>query len=703
MSNSQTKINYITLLRQKVDDLLKPNSSRSELILPRLETLKLLDEIEDQQLELEKQNKELLLAQLSHQNKEHLYGLFPNGCLTLSNRGEIIEINFGAANLLNEKRAKLIGSLFEFFVTSDTKPIFIDFLQDVFKNRVEEGCELILCSASSKPIYVSLTGTIKECEDQCYVTIIDISERKGFEAKLQNERDLYQDLINNQPAGIYQIRVFPKNKWENDAWKSSEHPPYRMELASDRFCEILGISRCNFEENPAIISDLVHPQDILEFTQKNVEANAKLIPFKWEGRLLIREKIVWVHLESIPRSIPNGEVLWTGILYDITSQKYDEEALKENEEKLTTLFSSMTEMVVMHELVFDEQSQVVDYRLIDCNNAFTVITGIRKEDAIGKLATEVYHTEVAPYLELYARVAMTGKSYEFNSYFAPFDKHFLISVVSYKENHFATITNDITDMQHIQEAITEKNNELESYLYVASHDLRSPLINIQGFSKRLQKQLDELIQLLSDCKLELAKKADIDRIVVENMPKTQNFILSNVSKMDALINGLLQISRTGRLAMTVKKVDMSQLFNKIIAAYDFQIAELLAQVKIGDISDCFGDENQLNQLFSNIIDNALKYRDSNRQLEIEIASEIRYDKVIYTISDTGIGIKSRDIERIWDVFYRVDSVSSEAGEGIGLSITKRIANKHKGKIWVESEVGKGSIFYVELQKNEFLE
>ena len=173
--------------------------------------------------------------------------------------------------------------------------------------------------------------------------------------------------------------------------------------------------------------------------------------------------------------------------------------------------------------------------------------------------------------------------------------------------------------------------------------------------------------------------------------------------MDTLINGLLQISRTGRIKMTIRKIDMNKLFNNIIAAHNFQITELGVKVVIGNLDDCYGDENQLNQLFSNIIGNALKYSDKNRQSELKIASQTHYSKVIYSIKDSGIGIAPRHIEKIWDVFYRVDSSSPEAGEGLGLSIAKRIADKHKGKIWVESEEGKGSTFYVELQKNDFTE
>jgi len=239
--------------------------------------------------------------------------------------------------------------------------------------------------------------------------------------------------------------------------------------------------------------------------------------------------------------------------------------------------------------------------------------------------------------------------------------------------------------------------------YLASHDLRSPLVNIQGFSQRLLKQTDLLKGIISKSLLDTETTNMVEKITNEDISKTLNFIFSNVTKMDILISGLLQISRTGQIKLTITKIDMDKLFKTIISSLNFQINNIAAKVIIEDLLDCYGDENQLNQLFSNIIGNALKYRDKNRELVITISSHVQFNKVVYVIKDTGIGIAPRHIEKIWDVFYRVDSASPEAGEGIGLSLAKRITDKHRGKIWTESKEGEGSIFYVELQTNKFSE
>ncbi|MCF7838671.1 MAG: PAS domain S-box protein [Candidatus Marinimicrobia bacterium] len=139
-----------------------------------------------------------------------------------------------------------------------------------------------------------------------------------------------------------------------------------------------------------------------------------------------------------------------GFIQDITEQKQAEEALRASEGRLRSLFASMTEIVVLHELVFDEDGRPVNYRILDCNPAFTRITGIRSEDAVGRLATDVYGSDSAPYLDEYARVAMTGEPCTFITAYTPMDKHFDVHVASPGRNTFVTVTTDITERKQAE-------------------------------------------------------------------------------------------------------------------------------------------------------------------------------------------------------------------------------------------------------------
>lgn len=387
----------------------------------------------------------------------------------------------------------------------------------------------------------------------------------------------------------------------------------------------------------------------------------------------------------------------------IDKRRKAEDTLKESEAKLNALFSSLTEMVVIHKLVFNADGEATDYRIIDCNKGFTETTGIRKDDAIGKLASEVYQTDPPPYLEKYARVGMGGEPHEFTAFNPHLDKHFMISVISPQMGEFATITTDVSTMMEIQEKIIAKNKEMENYLYVASHDLRTPLVNIQGFSQRLKKQADSIKNLFSDTILEPELLNQLSTISDEDIPKTLTFIISNIEKMDTLINGLLQLSRTGTVGMKIQKIDMNALFVRILQNLDFQIKTAQCKIHIDPLPECYGDTALLDQLFANIISNALKYSDTDRDLEITVDAKKIHNGVVYTIRDTGRGIEQKHLDKIWDLFYRIDPRSEKTGEGIGLSLVKRIAEKHKGKVWVESEENIGSVFFIELHNHLFTE
>jgi signal transduction histidine kinase/ABC-type amino acid transport substrate-binding protein len=394
-------------------------------------------------------------------------------------------------------------------------------------------------------------------------------------------------------------------------------------------------------------------------------------------------------------------IFWAKLLQRMVRLKTVE--LQQSEAKLNALFTSLTEMVVMHELVLNKAGNAIDYRIIDCNKVFTGFTGIIKEDAIGKLASEVYQTNPPPYLEKYAKVALGGDPHEFTTFYPSLDKHFMISVVSPQAGKFATITTDISDMMQVQEMIIAKNKEMENYLYVASHDLRTPLVNIQGFSQRLKKQADSIKTLFADKRLEPETLHQLATITDENIPKTLNFVLSNIEKMDTLINGLLRLSRTGTVEMNIQKIDMKELFAKILQSLDFQIKEAQCKINIDSLPECYGDAALLDQLFANIISNALKYSDSERALEITVNAKNIHNRVVYNIRDTGKGIAQKHLEKIWDIFYRIDPRSGNSGEGLGLSLVKRIAEKHKGKAWAESEENKGSAFHIELHNSSFTE
>lgn len=253
------------------------------------------------------------------------------------------------------------------------------------------------------------------------------------------------------------------------------------------------------------------------------------------------------------------------------------------------------------------------------------------------------------------------------------------------------------DKEIMLRELEAKTKEMESIVYVSSHDLRSPLVNVLGFSQRLEKlslEINEKIQRASDL---ITLKNDLLPLLNERMPSMIRFIQSSGKKMDTLINGLLKLSRTGRVPLNMETIDMKNMIQTILDSHEFMIDKIGAKVILEELPPCEGDYGQVNQIFSNLIDNALKYAEPQRQLVIKISGSLEGGhKVIYKVQDTGKGIPKDHQDKIWNLFHRLDPLGPVQGEGIGLTLTHKIAERHGGKMWVESEPGLGSTFFVEL-------
>ncbi|HPP87489.1 MAG TPA: transporter substrate-binding domain-containing protein [bacterium] len=380
-------------------------------------------------------------------------------------------------------------------------------------------------------------------------------------------------------------------------------------------------------------------------------------------------------------------------------------ALKNTEKQYYELVNNMTEIVAQHKLVFDNNGAAIDYEIIDANLAFYKTLNLTPENVIGRRATEVYKTAEPPFFDIYKEVALTGKATNFEIYYEPIEKYFLISTFSPKKNYFVTVTTDITLakkneklLNDLVEQLQNKTEEMENILYISSHDLRSPLLNIQGFTDRISKKINEIFAVLDSAETLDDLKNKITDEHKKQINSSFNFIQISAKKMDVLISGLLKLSRLGRLIPQMNNIDMNALLEEIIKNLAIKIQEYNVKIKIEDLPNCIGDRNLLNQVFTNLIDNAIKYRKMDTQLVLNISGKIENEYIVYCVKDNGIGISKNNIEKIWKLFYRITDNNDIDGEGIGLTIVKNIIQKHSGKVWVKSEYGNGSEFYIALPK-----
>jgi PAS domain S-box-containing protein len=256
---------------------------------------------------------------------------------------------------------------------------------------------------------------------------------------------------------------------------------------------------------------------------------------------------------------------------------------------------------------------------------------------------------------------------------------------------------DEVELQQFAADLAEKNKELETIVYTVSHDLRSPLVNVQGFGKQLNRACDKIRAALAAAEAagNPVPAAELKAPIDTAIPQALRFINAGVNKMEMLLAGLLRYSRLGRVVLTPQPLDMNIMLADILAATRFQINEAGADVQVGTLPGCIGDREHTSQVFANLLDNALKYRSPDRSLRVTLSGRVEGDQSIYAVEDNGIGIAAEHQAKAFEIFHRLNP-DETVGEGLGLTIAQRVLERQKGRIWVESREGVGSTFFVSL-------
>lgn len=251
------------------------------------------------------------------------------------------------------------------------------------------------------------------------------------------------------------------------------------------------------------------------------------------------------------------------------------------------------------------------------------------------------------------------------------------------------------------EAVMRTNEELQRYAYIVSHDLRAPLVNIMGFTAELESATERLSTYVRKVGGDSTDPERVDAILAvdEDIPEALGFIRSSMKRMDGLINEILKLSRAGRRVLEPLPLNTQNLVTECIDSIRQRFSEAGAEVRVdGQLPDVISDRSALQQIFTNLLDNATKYLKDGLPGQITIRGRLERGSAVFEVEDNGRGIAEADFERIFELFRRAGT-QDKPGDGIGLAHTRMLARRLGGDVSVKSDGATGTTFIVTIARD----
>ena len=498
----------------------------------------------------------------------------------------------------------------------------------------------------------------------------DMTEKKRAEESLRESEEKYRTILETIEDGYFESDIRGNFTFFNDSlWRILGYPRD----------ELMGMNTRQYMDEETA-KEL--------YKAFNTVYNTG-IPTKGFGHEIIGKDGTKRYVESSGSLIKDAEgkrIGFRGIMRDITEREQAKAEiiyLKEYNEKIVAGIPSSL-------LVLDRNLNIKSV-----NRTYLETGGIKDEDVVGKNIKEVFPDQLLKdgrLLEALEEVMATRETrslYEVKHASSDHPEKILNITVSglrraeeEEEEEEATlilVIEDVTERARLQEEIRKKNEELENFVYVVSHDLKSPIVSMQGFSSMLLNEYRE--------KLGEEGGRYIERI------------RANASRMEVLISDLLALSRLGRVVGAFKDASSLEIINRVCNGLKSRMEENRIEVSItDDLPIIYCDADRIYQVFENLVVNAVKFTGGAEEPKIEIGYEEKGEFHQFYVRDNGIGIDPKYHRKIFEIFQRLKEVEDEEGTGIGLVIVERIVKNHGGKVWVESEKGAGATFYFTLQK-----
>jgi PAS domain S-box len=500
----------------------------------------------------------------------------------------------------------------------------------------------------------------------------DITERRKSENELKKSEQKYRTLFNSSPDSTILIGIDGNLIDVNTAAQEIVGLP-KENLVGKNFTELDILLDEEIPLHMEKVSRVLRGKDVKPFESRFIDKNGKIH-----------------HAETYLKALKKDDEVFAFnvIVHDITERKAEEQ-LKQSEMSLSEA------QRIAH---LGNWSWNIKTDELKWSNEIYRIFGLNPEKSVANYNSflKKVHPEDRERVNNAVKDALTGKNYSIDHRIILSDGsqrivHELGEVIFDKKDipvQMIGTVHDITERKKAEEKLKEtigelerSNYELQQFAYITSHDLQEPLRTIASFTQLFERRYKGRLD------------SDADEFI--------EFIVDAAVRMKGMIQGLLEYSRVGTQKIEFKEVNLNTKMDMVLSNLHAFINENNAEVTYDKLPNVFADPDQIIRLFQNLIGNAIKFKkkDVPPKIHIAVKRDLENGEYIFSISDNGIGMKEQYSGKIFEVFKRLHTMDEYEGTGIGLAISKRIVERHGGRIWVESKFGVGSTFYFTLPVN----